>query len=186
MKKAILGALSALFVATMACGIFVGGPSYPTQTGPVPTDNGLSVQQQIEQALTAGATTGDVSFQLTESQLTSYLVAASAKQTNPKIDNPRVFLQAGHMLVYARVTSGIFTANVSLMMQATVDSEGQPQIQIEQSDFGPIAAPQGLNDAVTAFVREALTGWLGPVATGFRLENITINDGVMVVTGRIK
>lgn len=186
MKKAILGALCALVVATLACSIFVGGPSYPPETGPAPTETGLTLQEQIQEAVAAASESGVVSFQLTQGQLTSYLAAASSQQTNPSIADPRVYLQDGHMIVYGRVTSGIFTANVSLTLQASVDSNGQPQIEIEKTDFGPFAAPQGLNDTVTAFVREAFTGWLGPVATGFRLENITIGDGVMTVTGRIK
>ena len=186
MKQAVLIALSALIMATLACSIFVGGPNYPTETVATPTDSGLNVQQQIQQAVAAAGQNGVISVQLTEGQLTSYLVAASAQQTDLTVSNPRVYLQNGNMLVLGRVTSGIFSANVSLTMQASVDSSGQPQIQILKTDFGPFAAPQGLNDAVTAFVREAFTGWLGPVATGFRLQSITIGDGVMTVTGRVK
>lgn len=186
MKKAILGALCAFLSATLACSIFVGGPSYPPETGSAPTETGLSLEETIRQAVASASESGVVSFELTQGQLTSYLVAASAKQNPPALVDPRVYLQDGHMIVYGRVRSGIFTANVSITMQATVDASGQPQIEIEKTDFGPFAAPQGLNEAVTAFVREAFTGWLGPVATGFRLEHITIGNGVMTVTGRIK
>jgi len=35
-------------------------------------------------------------------------------------------------------------------------------------------------------IREAYMGSLGPVATGLRIENISIADGVMTVSGRIK
>ena len=90
------------------------------------------------------------------------------------------------MDVYGTAQTGIFRANVRLGLQASVDAEGQPQFDIQQVDFGPIAAPQALNEALAAFIKEAFTGWLGPVATGFRLETITIGDGVMTLTGRIK
>jgi hypothetical protein len=53
-------------------------------------------------------------------------------------------------------------------------------------DFGPFPAPEGLNSTVSAFVQEAFTGALGPAAIGFRLETVTIADGVMTLTGRIK
>jgi hypothetical protein len=43
-----------------------------------------------------------------------------------------------------------------------------------------------LNDAISVFVAQALTGPLGPAATGFRLESVSIADGVMTVTGRVK
>jgi hypothetical protein len=33
---------------------------------------------------------------------------------------------------------------------------------------------------------EAFTGSFGPVATGLRIETITIADGIMTLTGRIR
>ena len=186
MKKAILCALGALVSATLACSIFLGGPAYPGDVIPTPTGTPLSLQEQIQQAIASASGTGAISLQVTESQLTSYLAAKSAEQTDQVITDPRVYLRSGQMKIFGQAVSGIFTANVSLTLQATVDENGQPHIDIQQTDFGPVAAPQGLNDALAAFVREAFTGWLGPVATGFRLETITIGDGVMVVTGRIR
>ena len=186
MKKAILGALCALFTATMACSIFVGGPAYPEETIPTATGTPVTLQEQIQQAITSVSQSGDISVQITEDQLTAYIAAKAASQTDPVILDPRVYLRSGQMDVYGMAQAGIFRANVRLGLQASVDAEGQPQFDIQQVDFGPIAAPQALNEALAAFIKEAFTGWLGPVATGFRLETITIGDGVMTLTGRIK
>jgi hypothetical protein len=35
-------------------------------------------------------------------------------------------------------------------------------------------------------IKEAYTGSLGPVATGLRIESISISGGVMTITGRIR
>jgi hypothetical protein len=35
-------------------------------------------------------------------------------------------------------------------------------------------------------VQEAYTGTVGPVATGLRVESITIAEGIMIVVGRIR
>ncbi len=185
MNKAALCALTALLAATLACSIFVGGPAIPTQS-PEATATFPSLPSQVEQAVTAGATTGEISLQITEGQLTSFLADKLAHQTNPVISDPRVVLQSGQMIVYGKAVSGAFTANVSMTLQASVDANGQPQIQVINTDFGPIPAPQGFNDMITASFQEAFTGYLGPVATGFRLESINIGDGVMTVTGRFK
>ena len=67
-----------------------------------------------------------------------------------------------------------------------MDEQGQPKIEIATADFGPFPAPNGLKQSLTALITEAYTGSLGPVATGFRLENINIANGLMTVTGRIK
>ena len=186
MKNAILGALGALLTASLACSIFVGGPSYPESTIPVSTAAVLSLQDQVEQALKAGAESGEVTLQLSEDQLTSFLVAKSAEQTDPVLTDPKVMLRDGEMKIFGKATSGILVANVSISVLASVDDKGQAQFEISQTDFGPLAAPQAFNDALAAFLREAFTGWLGPVATGFRLENIAIGDGIMTITGRVK
>ncbi len=185
MNKAALYALIALLAATLACSIFVGGPAYPTEL-PAPTETPVSLQDQIQQAMTAGADTGQISLQITEGQLTSFLADKLAQQSKPVMSDPRVYLRSDQMIVYGKVTSGVFTANVSMTLQVGVDSNGQPQISVVSTDFGPFAAPQGFNEAIAASFREAFTGYLGPIATGFRLESIVIGDGVMTVTGRFK
>ncbi len=186
MKKGTLGALSALLLATLACSIFVGGPAYPEGPAPVATGSPVALQDQVQQAVAEAATTGVVTLQITEGQLTSYLQAKLAEKPDPLLSDPRVYLRDGQIKIYGKATSGIFTANVSITVQASVDSNGQPQIDVVQSDFGPLAAPEGLNEAVTSFVQEAFTGAVGPAATGFRLEHIDVGNGVMTVTGRIK
>lgn len=187
MNKAILGAASALFLTTLACSIFVGGPAYPTETvSPTADATSPSLQDQVQQEVTANAQTGVISLNITEGQLTAWLAQHISQQSNPIITEPRAYLRSGQIVIYGKATSGMLSANVSITAQASVDSNGQPQINIVQTDFGPIPAPQGFNDAVAASFREAFTGWLGPVATGFRLESISIGDGVMTVTGRFK
>ena len=186
MKRKLLCIVAALATATLSCSIFVGGPQYPTEVVPVSTDAVQSLEDQAQQAATSGAQSGVITLQITESQLTSYLSQKLAEQTDPLITDPQVFLRDGLITVYGKATSGVLTANVSFVVQASVDQDGQPKIEVIQSDFGPLPAPQGLNDGLSAFVQEAFAGSLGPMAVGFRLEQITVSDGVMTVTGRVK
>jgi hypothetical protein len=176
-----------LLLTSMACSIFVGGPDYPTHTIPISTDEVQSMETQLEQALVAGAETGIVTLQITESQLTSYITLKMQEQTNPPFTEPQIFLRDGQMLMYGKIDSGMFAANMLITMNVTIDpTTGLPKIEIASADFGPIPAPEGLNAAISAVIDEAFTGSLGPVALGFRLESIAIADGIMTLTGRIK
>lgn len=175
-----------LVLASLACSIFIGGPVYSNEPPPDPTTNALDLQTDIQQAIADGAQTGTISLKITESQLTSYLADKLKSENEPLISDPQVKLRDGQMIVYGKVQSGIFTANISITAQAGVDQNGQPKIEITQTDLGPLPAPQGLNAAVSNFVGEAYTGSLGPIATGFRLETISIDNGIMTLTGRIK
>jgi hypothetical protein len=179
--------LIVLLLASIACTIFVGGPEYPTQTVPASTEEVQSMQTQVEQALTAGAETGMVTLQITESQLTSYIALKMQEKTNPPFTEPQVFLRNGQMQMVGKIDRGMFAANMLITMNVSIDpATNLPKIEVAEADFGPIPAPEGLNAAISAVIEEAFTGSLGPVALGFRLESITIADGVMTITGRIK
>ena len=176
-----------LLLASMACTIFVGGPEYPAQTIPVSTEEVQSMQAQIDEALAAGAETGTVTLQITESQLTSYIAAKMQEQTNPPFTEPQILLRNGQMQMYGKIDRGMFAANMVITMNVSIDpTTNMPKIEIASADFGPVPAPEGLNAAISAMLDEAFTGSLGPVALGFRLETISIADGIMTLTGRIK
>jgi hypothetical protein len=179
--------LAALIASSLACSIFVGGPEYPAQTTPASPSDAQSLKDLIQQAMTTGAETGVISLQITEAQLTAFIADQLAQQTNPPFTEPQILLRNGQMQLYGKLERGWFKANMLITMNVTVDpATGEPSIQIASADFGPIPAPEGLNAAISSVIDEAFTGSFGPVAVGFRLETITIADGIMTLTGRIK
>jgi hypothetical protein len=186
--------LLSLVLTSLACVIFVGGPDYSNLPPiPVSAEAAESIKEEVRRAVEAAADTGVITVNLTEPQITSYLAARlqtdpSLQQSDkkPLITDPQVYLRDGQMQIYGKTQQGIFTANIAVIMDMGVDANGQPQIDIASADFGPFPAPKGLKDAITAMVKEAYTGSLGPVATGLRIESISIANGVMTVTGRIR
>lgn len=183
-----------LVLTSIACVVFVGGPDYSNLPPiPVSAEAAASIKDEIQRAVEAAADTGVITVNLTEPQITSYLAARlqtdpSLQQSDkkPLITDPQVYLRDGKMQIYGKTQQGLFTANIGIIVDMGVDANGQPQIDIASADFGPFPAPKGLKDAITAMVREAYTGSLGPVATGLRIESISTANGVMTVTGRIR
>ncbi len=183
-----------LVLTSLACTIFVGGPDYSSLPPiPVSTEAADSIKEELKRAFEAGAQTGVVTINFTEPQLTSYLAQRmqtdpSLQQDNkkPLITDPQVYLRDGQMQIYGKTQEGIFAANIGIIVQVGVDPNGQPLIEIISADFGPFDAPESLKSALTAMIKEAYTGSIGPVATGLRIETITIANGIMTITGRIK
>ena len=186
--------LTILLLTSLACTIFVGGPDYSSLPPiPVSAEAAESIKAEIQRAMQAAAESGVITVNLTEPQITSYLAARlqtdpSLQQSDkkPLITDPQVYLRDGQMQIYGKTQQGMFTANIGIIVNMGVDVNGQPQIDVVSADFGPFPAPEGLKDALTAMVREAYTGSLGPVATGLRIEAISIANGVMTITGRIR
>lgn len=185
--------LLTLLMTSLACTMFVGGPDTSSlPTVPVSTEYAQSIQDEVQRAFEEGAQTGTITLNLTEQQITSYV--ATQLQNDPRlqqngqplISEPQVYLRDGQMQIYGKAQQGMFTANVGIVVNVGVDANGQPIIEIASADFGPLPAPEGLKDAIEATIREAFMGSLGPVATGLRIESITIANGTMTVSGRIR
>jgi hypothetical protein len=186
--------LLSLVLTSLACTVFVGGPDYSSLPPvPVSAEAAESIKEELRRAFETGAQTGVVTINLTEPQITSYLAARmqtdpSLQQSDkkPLITDPQVYLRDGQMQIYGKTQQGFFAANIGIIVQVGVDAEGKPLIEIVSADFGPFPAPEGLKNAITAMVEEAYTGSLGPVATGLRIESISISGGIMSITGRIR
>jgi hypothetical protein len=186
--------LLSFVLTSLACTIFVGGPDYSSLPPiPVSAESAESIKEELRRAFEAGAQTGVITININEPQITSYLAARmqtdpSLQQSDqkPLITNPQVYLRDGQMQIYGKTQQGIFAANIGIIVKVGVDTDGQPLIEIVSADFGPFPAPEGLKNAITAMIQEAYTGSLGPVATGLRIETISIANGIMTITGRIR
>ncbi len=175
-----------LMAAAMACRMNVGGPTPAGQPIPVSTDAAGSLQQQFEQALQGTGDGGQLTLTINETQLTSLLAAKLSSLPDPFITNPQVYLRDGQIQIFGKAARGYFEANVGIVLTATIDSNGQPLVEITSADFGPIPVPEDMTSAISAMVQEAYAGALGPLATGFKLDSIVIAEGLMLLTGRMQ
>jgi len=185
-ERMLLVGLILLVFSIIACSINVGGPAYPARRIPVSTVAVGDLFDSVGTAEASGLESGQMTLTLTETQLTSFLANKLQSQSRFQLTDPQVYLQSGEIQMYATAHQGTLLATVYVAVSAGVDSQGQLQITVTSVDFGPIPVPAGLKDAITASLREAYTGAIGPVASGFRLESITIADGLMTVVGRVK
>jgi uncharacterized protein YpmS len=183
---ALIFAAIILVMAVLACTINIGGPDYPAPAIPVSTEAVGEMQSFMETSVAAGESSGQIVLTFTESQLTSYLNSRLLAQPNPLVTNPQVYLRDGQIMMYATFKKNIFTATARIILNAGVDEQGKLKIELVSADFGPLSTPNGLKEIISSAIQEAYTGALGPVATGFRIQSVTIADGTMTIVGQIK
>ncbi len=164
----------------------MGGPAYPDQHIPVSSEAAKDLESSLQTAEAVGKVSGKEELVITESQFSSYLAAKLADQTQPFFADPQVYLQNGEIQIYGIAQQGFVQANIKIVITAGVDELGQPKIELASIDFGPLPVPAGLKDAISAVIQEAYTGAIGPSALGFRLESITVENGIMTIVGRTK
>ena len=182
----VLFFLLALASAQLACTLFIGGPAYPTTPIAVSTEAVASFNQNLQAAQTAAVQSGLLSMTVNETQATSLLANNLDSQTDPFIQFPQVYLRDGQIQIYGKAVRGNLEANVRIILSATLDPNGKPIVTVSSADFGPLPAPSGLNETVSSLIDQAFSGTFGPAATGLRLETISIADGTMTITGRVR
>ena len=182
-----------LILASLACTVSVGGPDYSDRE-PIAVSNEAaeSLKEELKRAFDAGIQTGEVTIIITEPQITSVLAARLQSDQNlqqnsqPLITDPQVYLRDGQMKIFGKTQQGMFTANIGIVVSVGVDENNSPKIEIISADFGPLPVPDSLKTAIAAMIQEAYTGTIGPVATGLRVESISIANGIMTINGRIR
>ncbi len=182
----ILFFLLALAGAQLACTISMGGPAYPATRIAVSTKAVSEFNQNLMAAQTAAVQSGILAVSITETQATSLLANNLDTQTDPFILDPQVYLRDGQIQIYGKASRGNLEANVRITLSAALNPDGKPVVTVTSADFGPLPAPVGLNDTISAMIDQAFTGTIGPAATGLRLESITITNGILTLTGRVK
>lgn len=186
MKRRNTLSLLVIAMASVACSIFVGGPALPDPPVVAPPDAFQALQAQIEGAVLGSLTDGVLRLTITQEQLTAYLASRLSARAEPLISDPQVALRNGEMTIFGRAKYWVFEANMAVATVFVIDEAGRPEIAIRHAELGPMPMPTALRDAIAATLNEALTGAVGPVALGFRLESIEIADGSLTLTGRLR
>jgi hypothetical protein len=198
-----------LSLATLACAFNTGGPSYPQSSVPISAEASQSLLQAVTDAVAQGALSGKFSLSVTETQLTSYLalnlnqgtMAQAGEPVEPGdstelvspleqeasiVSNPQVYLQDGQIQFYGTFQSGFVSATGRVVLSVTPDADGNMTVELTEMDFGPVPLPDGFKSVLSSALSDVIRGVFGPITTDFRIENITITNGKMTLTGQTR
>jgi hypothetical protein len=175
-----------LVTASVACVINLGGPETPAAPIPVSTEAVASLEEVWQGAVSASQDDGTITLVLNETQVTSMLAFRLQEQENPILQDPQVYLRDDQIQVFGTIRRNNIEATASIVLAVQIDPEGVPRFELQSADFGPFPVPDGLLDGLSAVIDEAFTGSVGPAATGLRIESISIDGGLLAITGRIR
>ena len=185
-KIKMLSLAAALALAALACNMNLGGPPTPEESVVMSTQAAGDLVEAWSQAFETAKETGVVALTLTEEQLTSFLVLSMSQNESLPLTNARVILRAGEMEITGSYDTGAITANVGIVMEVSVNSEGAPVIEVTSGSVGPLPVPPELLAGVSQVINEALTGQVGSQASGFTLETIVITDEAITLNGTLE
>ncbi len=176
-----------LTLALVACSQVLPGTAGPA--APCSITNSKQAADQVLQRIkrqtqVKGQTiTITVTSQEISSLLNEFIV--QAKQNSPggflPLENPVVCLKTDKMSVFGAIKPDATTSiNALLSVDARVD-KGKAVFRVEQIEVGPFSVPQGLGDAVSALIGEALNQNLGQLV----LTEIKIQNDKMTLSGKL-
>ena len=157
--------------------------STPTFT-PTPHPKVANPSQGESGAIQSSATAAKHVLIITENQANKMAADALAEQQEVQIDNPNVDFRPGEMLVSGDATLGFFKLNIGIL--ATVEAvDGEPQVTIQAIYVNGGRATGFIRDQIEALIKPYLDQ-LATVSEDFYVEDITITDDKMTITGRAR
>jgi len=172
--------------ALLACTMNLGGPER-LPSPPAPSDAAATeVSQSWSSALAGALVTGQLTVIVTEEQLTSALAARLARDEQPVLQSPAVYLRDGMIQIYGLAQEGWFEATVRLVITPVLDREGRLGFELTSADFGPFPAPEGLRSSLSGVLSEALAGPMGTLATGIRVTSVAVSEGDLAIVAELR
>jgi len=178
-----------LVLASLACNLGTGArPDQEDTPVPIPitTESVEELKENLQAAATQASTSGVVTIEFDEAQLTSLVAFELDKQENPIFQDPQVYLRDGQVQLYGNAVQSGITLPVSIIATLSVDERGMPRYDILSATAGPVPLPQSILDQLTDQFDQAIASKLDAENSNLVVEDIVIADGKMTITGRTR
>lgn len=169
-------------LSSLACNLFAGRLA-PTPTGvatALPPTSSLEEQPEVPRVQTE--TQGGFELSITESELTELAARELASQPEAMLSDPQILLRDGQITILGNVEQSGFTLSAEIVLLPVINGNGDLEVEVISMSVGPFAVPQQMRDQVSSLANELVTRQLSD-AGNIRIESITIQDGVLRVSG---
>jgi uncharacterized protein YpmS len=181
--KLITG-LSVIFLTLLACNL----PTNQSIQKNSPQVVTVAATEVVQNPTTDPSTTGspnssNVTYTVTESQLTTTMTEKMSQQSEMTLQNPQVLLRDGQIQITGQYTQSFLTVPVNISMVPEIDANGRLNIRVTSAELGSVQAPQSFTDSLSSTINDNLASAYNPSEAGVRVTNVTIADGIMTITG---
>jgi hypothetical protein len=179
---AVLPLTALILFVGLACAMSLGGSEPPADRTPAAPP----AQQQDWRTAISNAKPGDkVDITLTEADLTS-LVSSQLQRNNSDvtINDPRIVLRDGKMEIYGKAVTNTISGNFKAVINLTA-SQGKVHAEVISADFGSFPVPSSLRERMNESLDQALSQAAGNANGQFKVNQVTISDGYMTISGTV-
>jgi hypothetical protein len=186
MKKLTLHfSLLVLLLSTLACQMSQLGVR-EFERIPVSTEEALAMSETLEKAILEAEQRDSFTIEISEQQLTSYLALHYAQTDQIPISDLQIHFRDGQIWVSGLVEQNNLQLPLTIALSLGVDLSGNVVVEFNQAQLGPFPLPKAVMDTVTKEVGKAFREQLATVGEEYLIDEISIDEGSILIRGRKK
>jgi uncharacterized protein YpmS len=109
-----------------------------------------------------------------------------SSQENPSLQEPQVFLQDGQMVLTGKVQQSGLNADLEMVMEVGVTSDGKPDVSLISASVGMFSLPQNVLDDLSAQIKSAFESKIDQGIDKIFIDSIAIDGGEMIIEGHAR
>jgi len=125
-----------------------------------------------------------ITMTFSETQINSLASEEFSIQADGLLSDPTIDLKQDQIIVSGKINQGILSINMNLVLEPFIDQNGIPNVKLVKADLGPIPAPEGLNQQVSAIFSPILAKAVNNIGPNIKLESITVTEETLTITGQ--
>lgn len=187
-KKQLTLLLVTLVLSSLSCNILNRVSNAPSEPTPIPVsiESANSLREEITSAAESLSAGERVTIVIDEAEITSLIAMELAKQSEPILYEPQVYLRDGEVQLNGKVLQSGFMVPAQMNLTMSTDVHGKPEINILSANVGPLELPDSMlvefeGQIDTVFIRN-----IQPSINDVYVESIIIADGLMTIIGQTR
>lgn len=187
-KKQLTLLLVTLVLSSLSCNLLNRVSNAPSEPTPIPVsiESANSLREEITSAAESLSAGERVTIVIDEAEITSLIAMELAKQSEPILYEPQVYLRDGEVQLNGKVLQSGFMVPAQMNLTMSTDVHGKPEINILSANVGPLELPDSMlvefeGQIDTVFIRN-----IQPSINDVYVESIIIADGLMTIIGQTR
>ena len=127
-----------------------------------------------------------IAITLTEGQLNAIVQQAVQTDPNQTIQDMQLHLQPGEVALSGIVNQEGLSLPLRLTLAISPDGQGGLSYQVISANVGPLPLPQTMRDQIESRLNQYLQEPVRQLTNNIFIEEITIGDGILNLTGQIQ
>lgn len=170
----------ALLVAGLACNFSRRGAEPTATVAPLSTEIAAAPELAVTQS------EGQVRLVLSEAYLTDMLMDAFTSMDGPPLQDPRIDLEDGRIILTGKAQQGLLQADLVLVMSLSADNQGGVDVNMISASVGDFSLPESVLDALSAQLQTVFETQVSPEIENLYIEAIVISNGEMTIQGHTR